>query len=523
MSIGSRLREQVTTELYRFQIRGVRFVEACEGRALITDDMGLGKTIQSLGWAAIHPEARPVVIVCPSSLKYTWQRELKKHANISSYICDKGVPTIQELDARLRKRLSDLRKRKLSPLRKHRLAIKAARQATKRRKEEVRQKIREAKKHDFLICNYEILWDWIPVFDTMSPQLLIIDECHYVSNRKAKRTKACKLLSKWVKYVIALSGTPIAGKPGQFFPVLQMVRPKEFRSWLSYAMEYCDPKKGWKGRMEFTGASNLEALHERLQDIMIRRMKHEVLKELPTKQRTIIPLDITNRVEYEKAENDFLLWLAGVKDKDAVKRAARAEAICRLNSLKILAAQGILSHAVKWIQDWLASSDQKLLVFGIHKVILKVLKKAFPDAAVVDGSVKGKKRQKEVDRFQEDPKSRLFLGHLKAAGHGLTLTAASNVVFVELGWGPGEHNQAEDRALRIGQTENVDVYYLVGKNTVAETLLGFIEEKDGVCAQVLDGKQSGGMALLQAFLSAVDRPTYKIVPLKRKMVRVRMK
>ncbi len=309
--------------------------------------------------------------------------------------------------------------------------------------------------------------------------------------------------------MIGLSGTPISGKPAEFFPVLQMIRPEQFSSFWKYAMEYCAPHKNpYSGTWDFSGASNLEALHMVLQDIMIRRMKHEVLKDLPRKTRTIIPISISNRVEYTRAENDFLRWLAEVKGDKAAKRAAKAEAIVRLNSLKWLTAQGKMKFALKWMEEWLESTDEKLIVFAYHRDSRGILKKAYPKAALVDGTVTGKKRQGQVDRFQTAPKCRVFLGQRQSAGTGLDglQRASCNVLFLEIGWTSVEHNQAEDRALRIGQTKHVNVYYLVGRNTVEERMLSIIEQKDGVCAQVLDGKESGGMNLLTAFLETCKAP-----------------
>jgi SWI/SNF-related matrix-associated actin-dependent regulator 1 of chromatin subfamily A len=145
--------------------------------------------------------------------------------------------------------------------------------------------------------------------------------------------------------------------------------------------------------------------------------------------------------------------------------------------------------AIRWIRDFLDGSSEKLVVFARHRAILKRLPREFHRIFVaVDGSVRGKKRQAAVDRFQNDPKIRLFLGNMKAAGHGLNLTAASSVLFLELGWTPAEHEQAEDRVLRIGQEAgSVNVYYLIGRGTVEERILEMLADKRDICGKVLDG------------------------------------
>lgn len=505
MSVGTRLRDALTCTPYRFQVRGVRFVEKHNGRALIADDMGLGKTLQSIGWCAINPEKRPVVVVCPAPLKYNWQREFKKHARMESFVCNGTLPTDEQLDLKLQKKITSLKHKYAKVKRGLRKAISNAKKSTKEKKSKMALRRKRAKRAEILIINYDIIDEWVPLLKEIEVQVLIMDECQYVKNRKAKRTKACKEISKIANHVIALSGTPIAGKPAEFFPVLQMIRPDEFTSWWKFGFQYCSPTRSpFGGAWEFKGASNLEALHERLKTVMIRRMKREVLKDLPEKTRTIMPLDIGNRREYEKAETNFLSWLRKRKGTEAMLRAERAQAIVRLNALKLLAAEGKMKLAMDWVGDWLNDTDEKLIIFAYHKVIMDVLKKAYPKAAVVDGSVTGLKRQKAVDKFQQDPNCRLFIGHRQAAGTGLTLTAACNVLFLEIGWTPGEHDQAEDRALRIGQTKHVNVYYLVGKNTVEERILSIIEEKDSTVAQILDGKQSGGMDLMNRFLAAVE-------------------
>lgn len=505
MGITSRLREALYCTPYRFQVRGIRFLEAHGGRALICDDMGLGKTLQTIAWAAMHPEARPMLVICPASVKYSWQRELMIHAKLESYVCEGLIPTEAELKKGMRERMGKIRSRRMHPKAKSK-AIRDLKRSIELRRNVAKRSIRKARKCGILIINYEILLSWLPALQDMDPQIVVMDECQYVKNMKAKRTKACREVARSSPHVIGLSGTPISGRPAEFFPILQMVRPTEFPSFWKFAFEFCDPSKNkWSGGWDFSGASNLDALHKRLQSIMIRRMKRDVLKELPDKIRTVTPIEITNRAEYDAAEENFLQWLRENRGRKAVKRAMKAQAIVKLGALKLLSAQGKMPMAKQWVNDWLADSaeDEKIIIFAFHRAIMKQLREAFPQAALVDGSVAGRTRQAEVDRFQTDPECRVFLGHLKAAGTGLTLTAAANVLFLEVGWTPAEHDQAEDRALRIGQTKNVSVYYLVGRNTVEQKILEIIEEKDGICSKILDGKDRGRLGLMDAFLKSL--------------------
>lgn len=442
MGIGPKLKKTLRTKPYRFQVRGVRFIEVCNGRAVIGDEMGLGKTFQAIAWSVLHSKIRPVIIICPATLKFNWQREFKIHAGRTTQILEGTKPYPPS--------------------------------------------------NNILIINYDILRHWQKTLKALNPQLLILDEFHYIKNRKAKRTKACQAITKNCPHILALSGTPIINRPVEFFPTLQIIAPKDFSSFWEYAFKYCDPKRGWRGQgWDFRGASNLKELHERVSRIMIRRLRTDVMKDLPMKQRTILPVSISNAEEYKKAESHFLEWLKEKGGVRAVTRALGAVALVKLGKLKHLAAEGKLRMAFEWIKDWLEeNSEKKLVVFAIHRNIISKLREKFPKAAVIDGTVPTKKREKEVKRFQTDGKCRLFFGNIKAAGLGLTLTAAHTVLFLEIGWTPGAHDQAEDRVLRIGQKSNaVNIYYLIGKGTVEEKILDLIETKRKICSEILDGKE----------------------------------
>lgn len=447
MSLVAKIRSVLRTTPYQFQVGGIRFLEERNGRAIIGDDCGLGKCLMSISWLMLHPEARPAIILCPASVKYVWHNELKKHAGARSTILSGQTPDRASLAGDL--------------------------------------------KGQIFICNYDILRFWLPLL-AINPQAVIIDECQRISNRKAKRSIATSTLAKASPHVIGLSGTPITSRPVQFFPILQMIDPKQFASFWWYAFRFCAPKRGWQGRgWDFSGASHTEELHERISKLMIRRMKVDVLKDLPAKVRTIMPVDIDNRQEYERARDDFIKWLTSKKGNAAAVRAARAEAIVRLGSLKHLAAEGKLGAAVAFIREWLEDTDLKLAVYAIHHSILDRLMAAFPGAATVTGRSSPKDRESEVHRFQTDPNCRLFFGNIQAAGEGITLHAASDMLVLELGWTPAEHDQCEDRILRIGQTsDHVQIRYMIAQNTIEEDILDLINRKRDMISRVVDGKAS---------------------------------
>lgn len=500
-----------------FQVKGVRFAEEHDGRILNADKMGLGKTWQTIAYCAIHPEKRPVIVACPATLKYKWQRELLTHAGLKSTIVDGELTTHDQDRIELRKRIEKWKEEGTKAYELRRM-VHEAKKRLRAKWRANKRKIREVLSSKIVVVNYDIIEGWLPVLEKLAQKgdaVLILDECHYLRNRTAKRTKACRSLSRESSHVIGLSGTPIEGRPAEFFPVLNMIRPDKYDSFWTYAFKYCAPKKGWGGSWDFSGAANLDALHRSLKTVMIRREKRKVLKDLPGKfPPEVIPVDITNRQEYEEAEQDFLSWLLRKKGKKAWTSARRAEALVKLGQLKHLAAMGKLKDAFRWIDDWLEGTDEKLIVFGVGTEILSALKERYPKAAMINGSVSNKpfwtedkkgrkiqtsKRQLQVDKFQEDPKTRLILVQLRAGGEGIDLVAASCVFFVELGWTPGGHEQAEDRADRIGQTKKVSVFYMVGRDTIEERVLDLIQAKDDANARILDGKKGGVMKLLDIF------------------------
>jgi SWI/SNF-related matrix-associated actin-dependent regulator 1 of chromatin subfamily A len=275
-----------------------------------------------------------------------------------------------------------------------------------------------------------------------------------------------------------------------------MVDKSLFPNFFDYAKKYCGAHHngfGW----DFTGATNKEELHERLQTIMIRRKKDEVLPELPDKLFSYVPMEIENEEEYAQAERDFIHYLRKIKGEEAAEKAGKAEHLVKIEAMKQLAIRGKMKAAIQWIRDFLDTNGNKLVVFAIHKDTIDRLMKEFGKEAVkVDGGVTAIKRDEAVKAFQNDPAIKLFVGNIKAAGTGLTLTAASSVAFLELPWTPGELKQAEDRCHRIGQKNTVNVYYLLADQTIEGTIAGILDEKRAVLDAVLDGKEVEESSLL---------------------------
>ncbi len=439
-------------KLYPFQEKGVAFIEAKNGCALIGDEMGLGKTVQALAWLQLHPKKRPVIIVVPASLKLNWKKEANK------WMPGTSVNVLQ---------------------------------GTKPHKT----------KADVLIINYDILNGWEAYLKSLNPQVIIFDEIHYTKNNAAKRTKTAKRLAKGIPHVIGLSGTPIINRPVEIYNAIQMIDNSMFPNRWSFLHKYCGAKHngfGW----DFNGATNTAELHEKLtESLMIRRLKKDVLQDLPDKMYNYTPIELHNETEYRRAERDFISFVMQTKGQQAAERASGAQALVEIEVLKQLAVRGKMQHVIKWVEDFLESGE-KLVLMATHKFVIDELMNHFANISVkIDGSVSTEQRQSAVEHFQNDNAIKLFIGNTKAAGVGLTLTAASNVAFVELPWSPSDVQQAEDRCHRIGQKKGVQVHFLLAADTIEEKIARLIDKKRNVVDAVLDGKDYQKESMLSELMA----------------------
>lgn len=425
---------------YIHQIKGARAVTRFNGRALIADEMGTGKSFQALLYAVRHPEIRPIIIVCPASLKYNWQHECSYHCGIKAEILETTKPPKHGFDL----------------------------------------------SNQVVIINYDILGPWMDYLKKIKAMLIIFDESHYLISRYSKRSRMARMLSRKIPNALALTGTPLLNRPAELWTTLNILRPDLFPSFQPFGEEYCSPKVTPWG-VQYKGAVRLKKLHRILsENLMIRRKKEEVLTDLPSKQRIITTLPLSNPREYNHALNDFLGWLKKTRP-EKVRKAEKAEQVVKLGYLKRLAGTLKLPAVIEWISNFLQESDSKLVVMAIHQEVIKRLQSKFSGiCVVVDGKVKKEDRHLAVHKFQNDKRIRIFIGNLKAAGVGINLTAASTVALVELGWSPGEHLQGEDRAHRIGSKKDVKIFYLVAKDTIEVKLLKLLQEKQKILDSVLD-------------------------------------
>ena len=442
-------------KLFPYQEQGVDFMSKVHGGILLADEQGLGKTCQVATLAA-RQSLWPLLIVCPASLKGNWQRELKMWADADSLVVEgKSLATLPD----------DLPKA--------------------------------------VIVNYDILYDQRPLLGRYQWKCIAFDEVHNLSNRASKRTKAAKYLSRLTTKVIGMSGTPVMNRPADFWPILNIIRPELFPAWQAYATRYCEPRKtrwGW----EHKGATNLGELHEKIKPFMLRRLKEDVL-DLPEKKMIVVPLHLDDRSDLDAAEADFMGWLAQNSKYGSVTSAQKAEAVTRLGILLRLTSRLKARAVVDWSRKFFRDNPkEKLILFAVHTQMVDVLKRRIlseENVVVIDGSTPTKKRQGIVDRFQTDPQCRLLVGNIKAAGVGLTLTAASTIANAEMWWTPAVMAQGADRVHRIGQKETCDIYYLVVPDTVEERICKAIQTKQQVANSIVDGRQAATMPVLDLLLS----------------------
>lgn len=442
------------TPLRPFQQEGCRQIYRWGGRALLADEMGLGKTIQALYWLLRTPKHRPAVIVCPASLKYTWQAEAAQHFHMRAEV----------LEGRLR-----LRQRRLPG--------------------------------DIVIINYDILKSWLPLLIAADPQTVIFDECHYLQNPSTGWTKAAFKLAFGASSVLGLSGTPITKRPAGFWPILNIIRPDLFPDRGRFLWRYTAPRwTPWGFR--FDGAVRKKELGNLLRkECLIRRLKKDILHELPAKIHRFVPFKLNSYKEYTEASDDFLSWLRK-KDPLRASRASRNEAQARVGYLLRLAVQLKLEWTVQWLREFAESHPGKKIVgLTMHTAVIEHLHRTFPNSVVVDGKVTGRKRVESVRRFQTDPRVIYFFGNWRAAGTGLTLHASHTFVALDLPWTPGDLLQGQDRVHRIGQKKKVIIYYLILLNTIEEKLMVILQRSTKTLEAILNGQTSKDIDLLGSLLN----------------------
>lgn len=424
------LKKQPPEYLRSYQIEAMKFLSYRKGRGLISGDMGTGKTIEACGFIKMLNKF-PVLIVVPASIKRQWYNQFKR------FVGDFSIDIIYG------------------------------------------QTTYKLTKNTSYIINYELLQYWQEELKNHGFTTLIADESHMLGSNTAKRVKATKNILKNIDYFIPMSGTPIKSSPLQFFPVLQMIDKKTFNNEYKFKMRYCNPKHngfGWT----FKGASNTEELHKIVREYMIRHTKESVLKDLPEKQISVIPLELTG---------DNSRYLDSL---ESFKTSSGIGADKELSNMKIEAFGLKYEYLKKWITDFV-NTGNKILIGGYHRTVLETLQKDFKKHSVlIYGGTSAKDRESNIEKFKSDPDCKILFGQILSAGVGIDglQDVCSNCAFVELADTPADHEQFLSRLHRSGQKDCVNVYYLLAENTIEMDIVSMLDRKTAMFDNIVNGIQT---------------------------------
>lgn len=433
-------------EPYPYQREGIRQGLQWQ-RLIIGDEPGLGKTLQSIG-IIDTADAYPCLVICPSSLKINWQREWEKFTDKHALVLDNGTRTTWPY---------------LLQMRMHHVAIVNYESLRKYFVWDIHGGRKSFRLKDVVFCPQ------IKMFRS-----IIIDESHRVKDPSAQQTIFAKGLATGKDWRILLSGTPVVNRPEDLVSQLSIMgRLNEFGGKVAFMGRYGE-------------GHNLDELSRRLYaSCMIRREKAKVLTQLPDKTRCDLYVDISNTDEYYLAQADLAEYLRQYKEctDQEIRRKMRMQALVRFMTLRSLSAKGKVKQAIDFVKVFLDSGKPLILFCSYHEIVDELCK-AFPKAVRVTGRDNAAAKQAAVDSFQ-NRNSHLIICSIKAAGVGLTLTAASNVAFVEFPWTYVDCLQCEDRAHRIGQRDNVTCYYLIGRGTIDSALYRIILDKKSIANKIM--------------------------------------
>jgi len=414
-------------------------------RFILADDMGLGKTTSTV-IASLESGSKKILVICPASLKINWYREIQNYT-------DRSISIVEG---------------------------------------------KKWESADFVIVNYDIIKNFHDsenlensVIVKENFDLVIIDEAHYIQNKKAARTQLCNDVANKIGKVWLLTGTPLTSRPINYFNLLELVDSPVAQNWMAYVRRYCDGfqfRAGNRKIWNVNGASNLEELRDRTQHTILRRLKEEIL-DLPDKIITPIYLNLKSDT-YKTLMGEYFDWYRNNEESKSL-----ALQFSKLMKVRQIISQEKIKNTIE-IANSSIDQEKKVIIFTNFTDTLNQFVDYFKkDCVYLDGSCTKNQRQDAVDRFQNDDKVKVFVGNLKAAGVGITLTAAEVVIMNDLSFVPSDHSQAEDRAYRIGQNKGVSIYYPIFENTIEGKIYDILSRKKNIFETVMgDNIDTGTVA-----------------------------
>jgi SWI/SNF-related matrix-associated actin-dependent regulator 1 of chromatin subfamily A len=426
-------------------------------RFILADDMGLGKTTSTI-IAALETGAKKILIICPASLKINWEREIANYSDRPCYIAEGKKFSTES---------------------------------------------------DFVIVNYDILKNFHDPKDKENSlliqsnfELVILDEAHMVSNAQAQRTKIINNFVKDIKRVWLLTGTPMTSRPMNYYNLLSIIESPVAQNWMAYAIRYCQGfqfRAGNRKIWNVTGASNLEELRDRTSKQILRRLKEQVL-DLPEKIITPVYLRTSSK-EYKDLMGEYYDWLENKKEESS----SLTIQFSKIMKVRKVIANEKVKETIEFVQN-IVDQGKKVIIFTNFTDTLQLIHNHFGKESVyLDGSCNKVQRQYAVDQFQENEKVKVFVGNLKAAGVGLTLTAAEVVIMNDLSFVPAEHAQAEDRAYRYGQKNNVLVYYPIFENTIEGAIYDILNKKKKIIGTVMGDEVQDSGDVVEEILKLINK------------------
>jgi SNF2 family DNA or RNA helicase len=428
---------------------GLDFLLKSSGNALLADDMGLGKTVQTLAYIASEKQSSPILVVAPLVTLTNWQREIErfmKKKSRNGRIVENDTPTITTIRSGKQNELSD---------------------------------------YDFYLINYELLYKRQIDLAKLKIRTLVCDEVQHLRSKTTKKYRAVKKLAgmKSIKYRVGLSGTPIYNHGSEIWPIVDILKPGLLGSFKEFCEYFCYQDE--KGKAIVVPSKRDGLRHVLQRDVMLRRKKSDVLKELKDKVRYKETIDADET--YYKNELNKIWNKLEEEQRNAETEFSKVASYQRaIQSERQAAGVAKLHHVIDFVKN-IMEIEESVVVFCHHKYIHKLLHESlqeFNPSSIIGGQ-SDKIRQQNIDNFQNGD-TKLLIAGLRAGNLGINLTRAKYVIFAELDWSPAIHRQAEDRLHRIGQKNTVFAYYLIGKRTLDEHVANILVDKSYEIDAIMD-------------------------------------
>lgn len=428
--------------LFEYQKTGVQFIEKAGGRALLADEQGVGKTIQAAAFLKLHLEqVKPVIVITKATILEQWMWELR------SWVGTKRVQIIKS------------------------------------------SKEFAVPGFDIYITTYDMLKNE-KIFEFIEPKTLVLDECQAVKNHLSGRAKAVQKVGAKCDHIIGLSGTPIKNNAGEYFTILNLLKPEQFRYHDRYLRDYCDSYETMYGT-KVGGLKKPERFHEDTKDFIIRRTKAEVLPDLPALSRNLYHVELSKKVSaaYENALKELEALIYADEEMPAM--------IAVMTKMRKLTGISKVTECVDFVVDHLLSTDRKLVIFAHHHTVIDLLidrlnawlkDGGFDPVLNLHAGLSSEDRTKVCKDFEFNG-NRVMIASTLAAGEGLNLQFCSDAIMLERQWNPANEEQAEARFHRFGQKNPVSVTYMLASETIDEYFTELVEQKRAIVASTLDNKE----------------------------------